>query len=103
MANIDFGHMVAGGNRGGTPMDFLTKYHGRISSYHLKDRTLPQNCAQNLAWGTGQTPIREILQLIRQNRWTFPGSIELEYAVPEGSDAVKEVAKCVEFCRRALA
>ena len=33
----------------------------------------------------------------------MPASIELEYDVPEGSDAVKEVGKCVEYCRRALA
>ncbi|ODS52092.1 MAG: hypothetical protein ABS36_18220 [Acidobacteria bacterium SCN 69-37] len=103
MANVDLGHFVAGGNRGGTPLDFLNKFHGRIASAHLKDRTLPQNCALNLPWGTGQTPLREILQLMRTNRWTFPGTIELEYAIPEGSDAVKEVANCVSFCRRALA
>jgi sugar phosphate isomerase/epimerase len=102
-ANVDLGHMVAGGNRGGTPIDFLNKFHGRISSFHLKDRTLPQNCALNLPWGTGQTPIREILQLVSKNRWTFPATIELEYQIPEGSDAVKEVAKCVDYCRRMLA
>jgi sugar phosphate isomerase/epimerase len=103
MANIDLGHMVAGGNRGGTPIDFLNKYHARISSVHLKDRTTPQNCSLNLAWGTGETPLPAILQLMSRNKWTFPGSIELEYAIPEGSDAVAEVRKCVEFCRRALA
>jgi sugar phosphate isomerase/epimerase len=103
MANVDLGHFVAGGNRGGTPMDFLNKYHARISSVHLKDRTSPANCAQNLAWGTGETPLKEILQLMRRNRWTFPGSIEQEYQIPEGSDAVKEVKKCVEYCRAALA
>ena len=102
-ANVDLGHMVAGGNRGGTPIDFLTKFHARTSSFHLKDRTLPQNCALNLPWGTGETPIRDILRLVRTNRWNIPGSIELEYQIPEGSDAVKEVAKCVEYCRRALA
>jgi sugar phosphate isomerase/epimerase len=103
MANVDLGHFVAGGNRGGTPLDFLNKYHGRISSFHLKDRTLPEHCSLNLPWGTGETPIKEILQLIRKNKWTFPGSIELEYAVPQGSDAVLEVKKCVEYCRAALA
>jgi len=102
MANVDLGHFVAGGNRGGTPLDFLNKYHGRISSYHLKDRTSPANCGLNLAWGTGETPIKDILQLVRKNSWTIPGSIELEYNVPEGSDAVKEVRKCVEYCRAAL-
>jgi len=101
-ANIDFGHYVAAGNVGGTPMQFLEKYHDRIGSFHLKDRTTPQHCALNLEWGTGETPIKEILQLVSKNRWKIPGSIELEYDIPEGSDAVKEVRKCVEYCRAAL-
>jgi sugar phosphate isomerase/epimerase len=102
MANVDLGHWTAGGNKGGTPMDFLNKYHSRTSSFHLKDRTTPEHCALNLAWGTGETPIKEILQLVRKNKWKIPASVEFEYAVPEGSDAVQEVRKCVEYCRAAL-
>ena len=102
MANVDFGHWVAAGNVGGTPMDFLQKHHDRIASFHLKDRTTPEHCSLNLAWGTGETPIKDILQLVKKNKWKIPGSIELEYDIPQGSDAVKEVRKCVEFCRRAL-
>lgn len=103
MANVDLGHWVAGGNKGGTPMAFLTKYHDRTASFHLKDRTTPAHCALNLPWGTGETPINEILALVRKNRWQIPASIELEYNVPEGSDAVKEVRKCLDYCRAALA
>jgi hypothetical protein len=33
----------------------------------------------------------------------MPATIEVEYDVPEGSDAVKEVAKCLDYCRKALA
>jgi sugar phosphate isomerase/epimerase len=102
-ANVDFGHWVAAGNVGGTPMQFLQKYHDRITSFHLKDRTTPGNCAFNLPWGTGETPIREILQLVKKNGWKIPATIELEYQIPEGSDAVKEVRTCVEYCRAALA
>ncbi|MGH9310711.1 MAG: sugar phosphate isomerase/epimerase family protein, partial [Vicinamibacterales bacterium] len=102
MANVDFGHWVAAGNVGGTPMQFLQKHHDRISSFHLKDRTTPEHCALNLPWGTGETPIKEILQMVRKNGWKIPASIELEYTVPDGSDAVKEVRKCVEYCRSAL-
>jgi sugar phosphate isomerase/epimerase len=102
MANVDFGHWVAAGNVGGTPMQFLQKHHDRIASFHLKDRTTPEHCSLNLAWGTGDTPIKDILQLVSKNKWKFPASIELEYDIPEGSDAVKEVRKCVEFCRAAL-
>ena len=88
-ANVDFGHWVAGGNVGGTPMQFLEKHHDRIGSFHLKDRTTPAHCALNLAWGTGETPIKEILQMVKKNKWKIPGSIELEYNIPEGSDAVQ--------------
>ncbi len=101
-ANIDFGHYVAAGNVGGTPMQFLDKFHDRIASFHLKDRTTPEHCSLNLAWGTGDTPIKEILRMVSKNKWKIPASIELEYDIPEGSDAVKEVRKCVDYCRNAL-
>ncbi|HUR56173.1 MAG TPA: hypothetical protein VM029_00580, partial [Opitutaceae bacterium] len=57
----------------------------------------------NLPWGEGKTPLKEILQLMRKEKWTFPADIELEYKIPEGSDAVAEVRKCVQYCRAALA
>ncbi len=102
MSNVDLGHWVAGGNQGGTPMDFLTKYHDRIASFHIKDRTTPQHCSLNLPWGTGETPLAPILQLVKKNKWKMPASIEFEYNAPEGSDAVQEVKKCVDFCRKVL-
>ena len=102
MANVDLGHWTAGGNVGGTPMDFLTKFHDRTSSFHLKDRTTPEHCALNLPWGTGETPIKEILQLVRDKKWKIPASVELEYAIPEGSDSVQESRRCLEYCRAAL-
>jgi sugar phosphate isomerase/epimerase len=103
MANVDFGHFVAAGNVGGTPIQFLQKFHDRTASFHLKDRTTPEHCALNLPWGTGETPIKEILQMVSKNKWKMPASIEFEYDVPEGSDAVKEVRKCVQYCQAALA
>ena len=102
-ANVDLGHFMAATNPGGTPLDFLNKFHDRIASFHLKDRTSVAHCALNLPWGTGETPIAQILQTVLKNKWTMPATIELEYNIPEGSDAVKEVAKCLEFCRKALA
>ena len=101
MSNIDLGHYVAG--TGESPIPFLRRYHDRISSVHLKDRRTPARGADNVAWGTGDTPLKEILQLMRTEQYPFPASIEMEYPVPEGSDAVKEVAKCLDFCRTALA
>ncbi len=102
MANVDLGHFVAATNPGGSPLDFLNKFHGRISSFHLKDRTTMAHCALNLPWGTGETPIKAMLQLVAKNGWKFPASIELEYQIPQTSDAVQEVKKCVQYCKDAL-
>jgi hypothetical protein len=40
---------------------------------------------------------------MRRERHTYPASIELEYDVPAGSDAVKETATCLEYCKSTLA
>jgi len=103
MANVDFGHYVAGGNVGGSTLQFLEKFHDRIASFHMKDRTTPEHGAKNVPWGTGDTPLTQILQMVKKNRWTMPATIELEYQVPEGSDAVKEVVRCLQYCKGALA
>jgi sugar phosphate isomerase/epimerase len=103
MANVDFGHYVAGGNKGGDALAFLQKFHGRIASFHMKDRTTPEHGAKNLPWGEGDTPLTPLLQMVRKNKWKMPATIELEYPIPQGSDAVKEVAKCFDYCKKALA
>jgi sugar phosphate isomerase/epimerase len=103
MANVDLGHYVAAGSIGGTPVEFLQKHHARISSIHLKDRQSKENGGANVPWGTGDTPIREILQAMKKNQWRFPASVELEYRIPEDSDAVVETRKCFQYCADALA
>jgi len=97
--NFDIGHYVAG-TKGKSPIPVIEKYHDRIISLHLKDRTADGG---NLPWGQGTTPIREALQLIRKEKWPIFGDIELEYKIPAGSTSVAEVAKCVAYCKEALA
>jgi len=96
--NFDVGHYFAG-TKGLSPIPVIEKYHDRIVSLHLKDRTAEGG---NLPWGQGKTPLKEILQLMRKAKWTFPADIELEYQVPQGSNSVAEVAKCVQYCKEAL-
>jgi sugar phosphate isomerase/epimerase len=96
--NFDVGHYFAG-TKGLSPIPVLEKYHDRIVSLHLKDRTAEGG---NLPWGQGKTPIKEILQLMKKEKWTFPADIELEYGIPQGSNSVAEVAKCVQYCKDAL-
>ena len=100
MANVDLGHFVAAG---GDPVAFIKKFNGRISSVHLKDRTMPANGQRNVAWGTGDTPLKEILLTMKRDRHTYPAAIELEYAIPADSDAVRETGRCLDFCKAVLA
>ncbi|MFN7928994.1 MAG: sugar phosphate isomerase/epimerase [Blastocatellia bacterium] len=97
--NIDVGHFTAGNNV--SPAEFIRKYHDRITNLHLKDRKL--NHGPNVPWGQGDTQIKEILQMMRKEKYKFPACIELEYPTPEGSDVMKELAKCVEYCKGVLA
>jgi sugar phosphate isomerase/epimerase len=97
--NLDIGHYVAGTNE--DPIPLIEKHKDRILSLHLKDRK--KNNGPNMPFGEGETNVALVLQYMKKNKLTFPGDIELEYKVPEGSDAVKEVTKCVRFCKEALA
>jgi sugar phosphate isomerase/epimerase len=97
--NFDIGHYVAG-TKGKSPIPVLEKYHDKIISLHLKDRNAE---GANLPWGQGQTPIKEVLQLLKKEKWPIYGDIEVEYKIPEGSSPVAEVGKCVQYCKEALA
>jgi sugar phosphate isomerase/epimerase len=98
-ANLDIGHFVAGGH--GSPIPFLQEHHGRITHVHVKDRRL--NNGPNVPFGTGDTPIVEVLRLIRDSGWNIQATIEFEYPVPPGSDRMTEIGKCIDYCRQALA
>ena len=98
-ANVDLGHFVAGNNT--SPVPFLKKYHERITHVHLKDRKF--NNGPNTPFGEGDTPIAEVLRLIRDSKWNMQGTIEFEYKIPDGSDRMTELARAIKFCRDALA
>jgi sugar phosphate isomerase/epimerase len=101
--NFDIGHYF--GSTGKDPVAFIEQYHDQIASIHLKDKTAKDDQVEsnvNKPWGEGATPIQEVLLLIKENGWPIYCDIELEYQVPEGSDPVKEVAKCREYSRKIL-
>jgi len=101
--NFDIGHYF--GSTGKNPAVFIEKYHKQIASIHLKDKTAKDNEEEadvNKPWGEGETPIAEVLLLIKNNGWPIYCDIELEYTIPEDSDPVKEVAICREYCKQAL-
>ena len=108
--NFDVGHYY--GVNGESPAPIVERYHDRISSLHLKDRKGPAAAGEskgpggggpNMPWGQGETPLKEVLQLMKKKKYKFPASIEYEYNTPQGSDVLAEIKKCVEYCKKALA
>jgi sugar phosphate isomerase/epimerase len=98
-ANVDLGHFVAGNNV--SPAAFLQKHHERITHVHVKDRK--KDNGPNTPFGEGDTPIVEVLRLIRDNQWNIQATIEFEYKIPAGSDRLTEIARSIRYCRDALA
>jgi sugar phosphate isomerase/epimerase len=92
--NLDIGHFIAAGY---DPIEFLNKYHERVVTLHIKDRKKGQG--PNVPWGQGDTPVRDVLQILKKTHWKIPANIEYAY---KGNDTVAEVRKCYEFCKQAL-
>jgi sugar phosphate isomerase/epimerase len=95
-ATLDTGHFTAGNN---DAVDFIKKHHGRITNIHIRDRK--RDNGPNRPFGQGDTPIKPILQMIRDNHYAIRCYIEYEYGSFRSS--LEEVRNCVQYCREALA
>jgi sugar phosphate isomerase/epimerase len=92
--NLDIGHFTA--SNYDAPA-FIRKHHARITNLHIKDRK--KDHGANVPWGQGDTPIKEVLQLMKKEQYPFPANIEYEY---RGDDVLAELAKCLQYCKDAL-
>lgn len=98
-ANVDIGHFCS--SNGFSPAQWIKENHTRITHVHLKDRKA--NNGPGVPWGQGDTPLKEILHLMKAEKYKFQATIEMEYPVPEGSTILAELSKCVQYCKDALA
>jgi sugar phosphate isomerase/epimerase len=94
--NLDIGHFVAANY---DPVEYIKAQHDHILILHLKDRKRDQG--PNTPWGQGDTPIKQVLQLLKKEKYPMRALIEYEYR--GASDSVTEVKKCFEYCKEALA
>lgn len=93
--NLDIGHFWGAGF---DPVEYIQKHHEQIVCLHVKDKKKAND--QNMPFGEGDTPIREVMQLLKKSKWKIPVMIEYEY---KGKKAPDEVGKCFEYLKKCLA
>ncbi|HEY6467617.1 MAG TPA: TIM barrel protein [Candidatus Acidoferrales bacterium] len=96
--NLDIGY-ITGSNY--DAVGFIQQNHGRITHLHMKDRK--KDLGPSVPWGEGDTPIKQVLTLLKTSRYPIPALVELSYPVPPDSNCTKEVAKCMAYMKAALA
>jgi sugar phosphate isomerase/epimerase len=94
--NLDIGHFTAANY---DAVAYIREHHASITNLHLKDRKKEQG--PNTAWGAGDTPIREVLHLLKKERWPIRAYIEYEHR--GGAGPIDEVKRCLAFTKSALA
>jgi sugar phosphate isomerase/epimerase len=94
--NLDIGHFSAAGY---DPVAYIQQHHDRITHLHMKDRK--KNDGPNMPWGEGDTPIKQVLMLLKDKQYPLPALVEYEYRGT--GTVVEEVQKCLDYMRAALA
>lgn len=94
--NADIGAITASN---GSPVAYIQENHDAIAQLTIKDRR--RNKGQNEQFGDGDTPIQDVLRLVKQKNYSFPVFAEYEYlglGTPE-----EELRRCMDYMRSALA
>jgi sugar phosphate isomerase/epimerase len=94
--NLDIGHFTAANY---DAVAFLKEHHAEVTNLHIKDRK--KNQGDNMPWGTGDTPIREVLQLLKREKWPIRAYVEYEHRGTAGP--VDEVKTCYAYAKKELA
>ena len=94
--NLDIGHFTAADF---DAAGYIREHHADITNLHLKDRKKHEG--DNVSWGEGDTPLREVLLMLKKEKWPIPAYVEYEY---KGTGTpTEEVKKCFQFAKQILA
>ena len=88
--NLDIGHFTAANF---DAIGFLEQHHDRISNLHIKDRR--KNQGDNVPWGEGDTPIREVLAWLKQRRSPIRAYVEYQHKGARGIIDESQGVRCL--------
>ncbi|HMF95760.1 MAG TPA: hypothetical protein VKE96_15775 [Vicinamibacterales bacterium] len=74
-------------------LDYLRAHHRDVANLRLKDRR--KNQGEDLPWGAGDTPIRDVLKLVKDEMWRIRGYVDCEYG--GAANSIDEVKKCLAY------
>lgn len=94
--NLDIGHFTAANF---DAVQYIRENHANITHLHIKDRR--RNEGANEPFGEGDTPIKEVLTLLKKERYPIRAFVEYEYTGLRTSK--EEVKRCMQYMREALA
>lgn len=97
-SNLDIGHYVESNL---DPVAFIRENHDRITHLHVADGT--KNHGQEVPFGAGDTPLKPVMNLLKDNHYAIVAMVELEYRNPPGSNCAIEVKKCLDYLTQAMA
>ncbi|HVW85205.1 MAG TPA: hypothetical protein VHB50_11020 [Bryobacteraceae bacterium] len=94
--NLDIGAVTAAN---GSPVAWIQENHDAIGQVLITDRR--RNKGSSEQWGQGDTPVSDVLKLIRQKGFTFPVMADYEY-IGLGTPG-EELQRCMDYMRDAVA
>jgi sugar phosphate isomerase/epimerase len=97
-SNLDIGHYVESNL---DPVAFIEQNHEKITHLHIADGQ--KDHGVEVPFGQGNTPLKAVVNLLKEKRYNIVGMIELEYRTPPGSTCAIEVRKCIDYLTQAMA
>jgi sugar phosphate isomerase/epimerase len=93
--NLDIGQFLGAGF---DAIPFIEEQHAKIPVLHIRDGQRGQR--GKVPWGTGEVPIKGVLQLLKREKYPIVADIEYDYG--GATEPLTEIKKCFEFCKNAL-
>ena len=99
--NLDLGWYVAAG--AADPIGLMRRYHARIDSIHLKDRQNLASRGARFPLGSGRHSVVRGAAVDAGSALRVSGRDRARVRHPGRINVIKEIGKCLDYCRRALA